>query len=334
MSELKSPTPLHDVGGRKRRAALISVVANFSLAGAKATIGIMTGSVSVLSEGLHSATDLIGSLVAFFSVRISDAPPDEEHPYGHGKVEYLSGLFEGLLIFVAACVIIFQAIARLARPSHEIPELRLALWVMGVAAVISFILSVYLKRVAKKTDSLALEAEANHVRTDVYTSLGVFLGLLLAKWTRLPWLDPVAGILVSILILSSSLKMLQRSYRDLIDERLPIEEVSSIGKILDQDPRVLGYHKLRTRKSGAFRHADVHVLMEDSLPLVEAHEIAENLEDKIREALPEVWINIHIEPYRAEIQHQMEAHGLKVEDLDPKLTSNLKKNALIATDKN
>lgn len=330
-----NPLPeLEDIAGRKRRAALISVIANLSLAGAKATIGFMTGSVSVLSEGLHSATDLIGSLVAFFSVRISDAPPDEEHPYGHGKVEYLSGLFEGMLIFVAACFIIYRAVIRLAAPSHEIPELKLALWVMGGAAVVSFALSLYLKRVSASTDSLALEAEASHVQTDVYTSLGVFLGLLLVKWTRLPWLDPVAGILVSILILSSSFRMFRRSYGDLIDERLPIKEVSAIGRILEQDPRALGYHKLRTRKSGTFRHADVHVLMEDTLPLVEAHEIAENLEDKIREALPGIWINIHIEPYRAEIQHQMEVHGLKAEDLDPKLTSNLKKNALIATDKN
>ena len=211
MPEAKPMVETEDLGGSKRRAALISVIANLSLAIAKATIGAATGSVSVLSEGLHSATDLIGSLVAFFSVRIADAPPDDEHPYGHGKVEYLAGLFEGALIFSAACFIIFRAIPRLLNPAHELPELKGALWVMGIAAAVSFLLSIYLKKAAAKTGSLALEAEASHVQTDVFTSLGVFIGLLLAKWTHLPWLDPVAGILVSILILASSYRMFRRS---------------------------------------------------------------------------------------------------------------------------
>ena len=305
----------------KQRAAVVSVVCNLTLVIAKVGIGLTSGAVSVLSEGLHSATDLIGSIIAFYSVRVADTPPDEEHPYGHGKIEYLAGLFESLLIFLAACGIIFSSTARLLHPNERHLELSLALWVMGASSIVSFSLSHFLKVVAKKTDSLAIEAEASHVATDVLTSAGVFTGLILAKITHLAWIDPVAGILISLLILRAAIKMSKTSYSHLIDIRLPLEEVASIKKLLDADERVLGYHKLRTRKSGSFRHADVHVQVDDDLSLVEAHEIAEQIEDSIREVLPETHISIHLEPYRAEMSHQRDVHGLRPEELNPKLNS-------------
>ena len=309
----------------KRRAAATSVISNLTLVIAKLGIGLSSGAVSVVSEGLHSATDLIGSIIAFLSVRVADIPPDEEHPYGHGKVEYLAGLLEAFLIFLAACGIIYGALWRLAHPGSKIIEVSLALWVMGVSILVSFSLSLYLKSVSKRTDSLAIEAEAAHVSTDTLTSVGVFAGLIVTRLTHLSWIDSVAGILISLLILHSAIKMAKNSYSHLIDIRLPLEEEAAIKRILEEDVRVLGYHKLRTRKSGAFRHADVHVQVDDDLSLVDAHEVAEQIEDEIRKSLPETHISIHLEPYRAEMRHQEEAHGLQPEDLNPKLKPELLK---------
>ena len=304
---------------RKRRAALLSIVSNSGLVAAKLTVGILSHSVSVLSEAIHSATDLVASLIAFFSVRASDTPPDAEHPYGHGKIEGVSGLLEALLIGLAAVYIVYEAVAKLMNPHAPALHLEAGMAIMGVSAITNFLISRYLKRVARETDSMALEADAEHLHADVLTSAGVFLGLTLARVTHLPWLDPVAGLCVALLIVHTAFKLTLHSMKPLLDARLPVEEEESIKNILNNDSRVLGYHKLRTRKSGSQRHADVHVLIDDDSTLVEAHDLSEELEDGVRTALPEININIHIEPYHAEMRHQQEAHGLSQEQANPKI---------------
>ena len=302
---------------RKRQAAGLSILSNSFLVAAKLIVGIVSGSVSVLSEAIHSATDLIASLIAFFSVRASDEPPDAEHPYGHGKIEGVSGLVEALLIFVAAFYIVYEAVAKLFSHART-PQLDAALIVMAVSAIANFFLSRHLRRVASETDSLALEADGEHLQTDVLTSAGVFIGLALARFTRLAWLDPVTGLAVALLIVHTAYRLTRHSMKPLLDARLPAEEEERIKKILNNDLRVLGYHKLRTRKSGSQRHADVHVLIDDDCTLVQAHDLTEELEDGIRKVLPDTHINIHIEPYHAEMRHQQEAHGLSAAQANPK----------------
>lgn len=295
---------------RKAAAARLSVGANGLLVALKLLVGLLTGSVGVLSEALHSATDLLAASVAFLSVRASDTPPDEDHPYGHGKIESISGLVEALFILVAAAFIVMEAIARLKHPAGRTPDVGLGLAVMAFSALVTGTLSWHLMRVARATDSLALEADARHLRTDVITSLGVFTGLLLVRLTGWPLFDPLAALIVSLLITITAIKLGHDSLHPLLDARLPADEESAIHDILDAHPQVLGYHKLRTRKSGSQRHADVHVQMDDNSTLVEAHNLTEALEDQIRDALPAILINIHIEPFHAEQKHQQEAHGV------------------------
>lgn len=295
---------------RKEAAARRSIVSNTLLVGLKLGVGLWTGSVSVLSEAIHSATDLVASGIAFFSVRYSDAPPDDEHPYGHGKIESLSGMAEALLIFAAAAYICYEAISKLRAPGEAHPLTADAgMVVMGLSVVVNILVSRHLYRVAEETDSQALHADAEHLRTDVLTSLGVLIGLALVRLTGHSWLDPVTALCVALVIMHAAFRLTYDAYQLLLDVRLPPEDEERIRDILEADDRVLGYHKLRTRKSGSFRHADVHVQIDDDCTLVVAHEITEELEDQIRAALPSTHINIHIEPYRAELQHQYEAHG-------------------------
>ncbi len=302
-------TPFH---GRKSRAALLAIISNTILVLLKMCVGFWSGSVSVLSEALHSATDLTASGIAFFSVRVSDTPPDDDHPFGHGKIESLSGLIEAMLIFSAAAYIIHEAVSKLHSHSLDSQKLNAGLAVMALSSVFNIVLSTHLAREAKATESIALKSEARHLRSDVVTSLGVFTGLALVRLTGIPWFDPLLAFLVSALILVSGFQIARDALAPLVDTRLPKEELEIIRTILEVEDRVLGYHKLRTRRSGSQRHADVHVQIDDNCTLIQAHDFTEELEDEIRGSLPSITINIHIEPFHAEIAHQIEKHGLNL----------------------
>ncbi|HZO88358.1 MAG TPA: cation diffusion facilitator family transporter [Chthonomonadaceae bacterium] len=304
-----APSMPQELRRRKMAAARLSVVSNSALVLLKFGVGFWTGSISVLSEAVHSLTDLIASGIAFFSVRASDLPPDEEHPYGHGKIESLSGLLEALLIFGAALYIISESVQKLRSPNWHPHTVDAGLAVMGLSCLINGFLSGHLYRVARATDSQALEADAGHLRTDVWTSLGVFAGLLLTRLTGHAWFDPATALLVALLICYTAYQLTRDALRLLMDVRLPPEEEAAIQEVLETDARVLGYHKLRTRKSGSHRHVDVHVQIDDNSSFLQAHDLTEELEDRIRQALPATHVNIHTEPYHAEMRHQQEEHG-------------------------
>ena len=311
-------TPAARRRSRKVAAARLSIYSNTALTGLKLVTGVMTGSMGVLSEAVHSATDLVASFIAFFSVRVADTPADDRHPYGHGKIESLSGLAEALLIFAAALYIIFESAHKLAAGAgpHEVD---IGIGVMLVSVLVNVLVSRYLFRVAAETESMALEADAEHLRADVFTSIGVLAGLVLVRITGISALDPAAAILVALMIFRAAWGLVRGSVEPLLDTQLPSEEVAAVRSVLDQDPRVLGYHKLRTRKSGSARHVDAHVLLEDDLTLLEAHDLTEDLEDRIRASLPNTEITLHTEPYRAERKHQYERHGGPHPDEEDKL---------------
>ena len=300
--------PRSIVNTEKVKAARLSIYSNTLLTLFKLIVGMLTGSVSVLSEAAHSASDLLASWIAFFSVRLADTPADEEHPYGHGKVESLSGVAEALLIFGAAAYIIYEAINKMVhRQSPEHIDLGLA--VMLVSVVCNVLISRHLFSVAAKTDSMALKADAEHLRTDVFTSVGVLVGLILLKVTGNPLIDPLAGLVVSFLIIHASWRLLHEALNPLMDAQLPDADRDIVRTVLNEEPMVLGFHKLRTRKSGSFRYVDAHVQMDDDMSLLEAHDVTETLEDRIRERLPNTEITLHTEPFRAEQMHQVERHG-------------------------
>lgn len=280
---------------RKSRAALLSVVSNTALVAVKAGVGLATGSVGVLSEAIHSSIDLLAAGMAFFAVRAASKPADEDHAYGHGKYENLSGMIEAALIFVAALFIAYEAVDHI-RHASPAPAVDWGLAVMAASSVINFLVSRYLFKVAREEDSAALEADAHHLSTDVYTSLGIFVGLLLVKVTGLGLFDSLTALGVAVLISKIAWDILHQSMGILLDTSLPPDERAEIERILDGfSPPLLDYHDLRTRKAGAHRHVDVHLTVPAEISAGEAHAIADRVERAIAVALPNTQVVTHVD---------------------------------------
>lgn len=287
---------MHEILAKKTGAAGVSVVSNVVLVALKLAVGLLTGSVSVVSEAIHSSIDLVAALIAFFSVRLSDRPPDQDHPYGHGKIENVSGTVEALLILVAAIFIVYEAGQKIFH-DFELEMVGLGVVVMGLSAVVNTVVSRYLSKVAARTDSLALEADAKHLHTDVLTSAGVFGGLLLVQITGWKILDPLVAIAVALVISKAAYDLTKKSSSDLLDAKLPEQEEEEIVAVLHgHEERFLGYHEFRTRKSGSRRHVDLHLVVDGSLSVAQAHEFCDHLEKDIADQLPNTDVTIHVEP--------------------------------------
>jgi len=291
------------VGARKARVAILSVVSNSVLILFKVAVGILIGSVAVMSEAIHSAVDLVAAVIALFAVRTASQAPDDRHPYGHGKFENISGTVEGLLIFFAAAWIIYSAVRKLMDPG----ELETPGWgvlVMLVSAIVNIIVSQRLFKVGRQTDSVALQADAWHLRTDVYTSLGVMLGLLViwvvgkaSPSTDVAWIDPAVAIAVALMIIKAAWDLTKEAARDLLDVSLPSSDVDWIpGYVHENWPQVRSFHRLRTRKAGSNRFIEFHLAVDDSMPVGQAHELGDEIVVAIKERLPESRVYIHVEP--------------------------------------
>ncbi len=279
----------------KTGAAILSVISNIILVLAKGAIGIIGGSMSILAEAVHSAVDLIAAVIAYIAVLFADRPADEAHAYGHGKFENLSGTVEAILIVIAGVYIVCESVKRIIT-NAPVERLDLGMAVMLISAVVNFLVSANLFRVAKQTDSIALEADGHHLRLDVYTSLGVLLGLVLVWLTGYVILDRIIGLLVASWIGWIGFQLSRKAIGPLMDSQLPAAEMERIVEIINSEPRVLDFHKLRTRKAGQYRHIDVHLLVPRDMSLTTAHELAEEVEDKIRSELENVTIVTHVEP--------------------------------------
>jgi cation diffusion facilitator family transporter len=280
----------------KIRIARLSIISNTFLIIIKLIAGFFSGSVSVISEAIHSAMDLVAALIAFFSVRISDQPADNKHPYGHGKFENVSGVIEAVLIFMAAIWIILEAIKKLIH-REPVESLHLGFIVMAISAAVNFYVSRKIYKVAKATDSIALEADALHLKTDVYTSLGVAIGLFLIWLTGITLLDPIVAITVAALIIKESFELLKNAYSPLLDTSLSDDEIMIIERIIQN--KSLKYHGLKTRKAGQFRFVDVHVEMPETMTLKEVHDVCDDVEEELKKEIRNLDINIHVEPYES-----------------------------------
>ncbi|MBM3476379.1 MAG: cation transporter [Armatimonadetes bacterium] len=305
----------------KTQVALLSVCSNSLLIALKLVVGLSIGSVSVISEAIHSGMDLLAAALALFAVRKAHEPADDRHPYGHGKVENISGTVEALLIFIAAAWIIYEAIHKLMRPEPLVAP-GWGVGVMAFSALANTFVSQMLFRVARKTDSVALEADAWHLRTDVWTSAGVALSLT-AVWVgarfaphaNLHWLDPAAAILVALLILHAALRLTGQAARDLLDWALPSHEEQWIRDYLTGlKPTVSGFHHLRTRKSGSARFVDMHLLVDEDMHVYKAHDIAEEVSQAIHQHLPGSSVTVHIEPCAAKCDEDCLAGCLLTEE--------------------
>ncbi|MFA6225004.1 MAG: cation diffusion facilitator family transporter [Methanoregula sp.] len=284
----------------KEKTARLSVLSNTCLVLMKFVAGFAIGSVSIISEAIHSAMDLIAAVIAFFSVRKSAEPPDAAHSFGHGKFEDISGLVEALLIFVAAILIIREALIKLlGEPSeHFTPELLIfGIAVMGISALANWYVSQRLMKVAKQTESIALESDAWHLRTDVYTSLGVFCGLILILLTGITIFDPLFALGVAIVILKAAYDLSVRSFSDLIDHSLPDEYEKRIREIICEHANdYAGFHDLRTRRSGPEVFIEFHLVVPGKVTVYQSHDLADHLESDLMTEYPRANITIHIEP--------------------------------------
>jgi cation diffusion facilitator family transporter len=287
---------------KKSRTVLFSISSNALLLAVKLVAGVLTGSASVLSEAVHSATDLVASVVAFVAVRRSESPPDEDHNYGHGRFENLAGIFEGAILLGVGAGVIYGAVDGIVNGA-ELEFLGFGIGVMALSAVVNFFVSRWLLRVAHETDSRALEAEGYNLRTDVWGAAGVAVGLLAALATGWTVLDPIIAALIGLVILWTAFRLISGSARVLLDESLPEEELGVIegviGREVRSDPRIRGYHKLRARKSGPQRHIDFHLQLRAETTLGEAHKISDALEERIRRSLPNSDVLIHLEDDRS-----------------------------------
>ena len=288
---------------QKVSVAWLSVISNTALVIIKLIVGLWIGAVSIISEAIHSAVDLMAAIIALFSVKKSGKPADKEHPFGHGKVENISGTVEALLIFIAAGWIIFEAVKKLLHP-EPVELLGLGMGVMLFSSLVNIVVSQMLFKVGKKTDSIALQADAWHLRTDVYTSAGVMFSLAviwvgnrLLPGTTLQWLDPVAAIGVALLITRAAYKLTIQSARDLIDVTLPSHEENLIRQIIiEQHPTIHGFHKLRTRKAGNVRFIEFHMKLDPQMTVEESHRVTVDTNRIIDEHFPGSSVNIHVEP--------------------------------------
>jgi len=297
-----------EINRRKSRVAAISVASNSALVLLKLASGMMIGSVSLISEAMHSGVDLLAALIALFAVRTSGRPADEDHPFGHGKFENVSGTVEALLIFLAAVWIIYEATEKLINP-QPLEDVGLGVAIMLISVVANTFVSNMIFKVAKETESVALQADAWHLRTDIYTSLGVmfaltiiWLGGILRPDLNLQWIDSAAAIAVAFLIFKAAYHLTIESARDLFDVSLPPKEEEGIQKhIRSFAPTIRGFHRFRTRKSGSFRFVEFHILVDPAMSIDESHRIADMITCSIKQHYPETTVTIHIEPCHCEL---------------------------------
>jgi cation diffusion facilitator family transporter len=274
--------------------ARLSIISNTLLIIMKLVVGLISGSVSIISEAIHSSMDLIAAIIAFFSVSVSDNPPDSRHPYGHGKVENISGVIEALLIFIAALWIILEAIKKLLGEKIELDAIALGSIVMLISAIVNIIVSRRLYKVARETNSVALEADALHLKTDVFTSLGVAVGLGLIMLTGITWLDPVVAVLVAIFIMRESYFLLKRAFTPLLDTAWGNEEIEELEKTLTR--MEVSYHDLRTRRAGNYRFIDLHIQIPENVSVGSAHQYCDKIENKLSGNYDNLTVTIHVEP--------------------------------------
>ena len=282
---------------RKSRAARLSIASNSALIVLKLVAGAITGSIAIITEAVHSSIDLMASIVAYFSIRKAEEPADEDHPYGHEKVENLAAALEGVLILVGAGIIVFESSRRLMDPP-AVDSLGFGIVAIALSVVVNVGVSQYLYRRARQTDAPALEGDAAHLRTDAATSFAVLAGLALVGITDVRALDPIVALGVAVAIVWAGVRLISRSSRVLVDEVLPDEEMAAITSAIEDAgaPEVAGFHKLRARRAGSRRYIDLHVQFKPGTTLERAHALSHELQGEIRRRVHRADVLIHIEP--------------------------------------
>lgn len=282
------------MSGKKLPAARLSILVNSFFVILKVAVGLLSGSIAILAEAIHSLLDLLASILAYLGIMKGDEQFDETHPYGHEKFENLSAILQVILIAATSIIIIYEAMGKFANPGVDFEEYGIAL--MAFTTVVSYRLSKYLHAIGIEEHSHALEADAYHFTTDVWASLAVMAGLALSM-LGFPQADPLAAIFVALMMLRLAFETGTRMLDILLEHSADRKEIAEIERIIRADRNVVHYHKLRARYIGARIWVDVHIHLRD-MELRKAHAIAHSLKERIMEAMPKVKeVNIHVEPH-------------------------------------
>ncbi|MBP7795525.1 MAG: cation transporter [Elusimicrobiales bacterium] len=286
---------------KKKKVARLSVASNTFLVVSKLIIGLMIGSISVISEAIHSSVDLLAAGIALFAVKNSSIPADDEHRFGHGKIENISGFVEALLIFLAAIFIIYESIKKLIHPV-PIETIGFGILIMFFACVLNFYVSRMLAKTAKETDSIALKADAMHLTTDIYTSLGVMLGLFLIwiletifKGHHFHWIDPVTAIIVALMIIKAAYNLTMEALGDLMDSSITKKSLDDISEIISSNKYIKSFKNLKTRKAGNKIFIEFDLVFNNEILLKDAHTITDDITNMIK-AKYDADVIVHMEP--------------------------------------
>lgn len=277
-------------------ATYLTLIVSLTVLALKFGAYLLTGSVALLSDAAESVVNVIAAISVIFTVRLAQRPPDYEHPYGHAKAETVSSALEGSMILIAAGMILVTSGQRLLDP-HPLEDVVAGTAVAALALVINGATSFFLRRLGERFESPALKANARHLMTDVWTSVGVLVAVVLVSFSGWAVLDPLLAMVVGLNIVREGWAVLSSSLSELLDARLPKEEEQTVLELLDADPEVLGYHRLRSRQAGFGRYLEVDIFVEPKLSVEAAHEVVTRLEARLLKRLPNLTTTVHVEPF-------------------------------------
>jgi cation diffusion facilitator family transporter len=286
----------------KESASKLAVFAVSLLIGIKMAASIFTGSIAITADAIHSVIDLFGVVIGYIGIRIASKPPDERHPFGHGKAENIAGVVIAGLIAIAAGIIAYRAVERLI-VGGAVELVTLGIYVTAAAIAINLAVSWYTMSVARATDSIALEATARDMLADVLSSVAVLVGLILVQLTDIALLDPIVALLVAALIVRTAYLTMKKSLAGLMDTKLPkAEEDEIIACIREHGGQIAGFHQIRTRKAGSQRYIDFHLVVSQHISVERAHQLCDELEREIGNRLSAASVTIHVEPCDGQCQ--------------------------------
>ena len=287
----------------KKSAATLSIVSNSFIILLKLIVGLLSGSISIISEAIHSMSDFLASIITFFSVIKSAEPADSKHPFGHGKYEDMSGFIEGGLIIFAALYIIYEAVKKIFFGGNMEIDTTWGMVVMGIAVIVNILVSSVLFKVAKQTDSVSLFADAEHLRTDVISAFGVFAGLLLIKFTGIYILDPLIAIVVAVIIFKAGFSISKTTMDNLLDCSLPEADMAEICHFFDgfKNNGIVDYKNLKARRLGPHKNVEVTFLFPKDMTIYDCHAVCDQVEHKLAEQFGDISASIHLEPETCDI---------------------------------
>lgn len=280
----------------KKQATLVSIISNSCLIVLKFIAGLLSGSISIISEAIHSSTDLLASFIAYFAVLQSSKPADDDHQYGHGKYEYIASLFESLLIVLAGIFIAKETFEKIYSHTTYQIDANLGLVVMGISIITNYFVSRYLLMVAKKTNSPAIMADGSHLSADMFSSIAVVTGLIMVKLTGHSFFDSIIALIVAVMIILTGIKLYKEAQENLLDKALTVSQLDDIKNILQKFSDKVVLKTLKTRQNGFKKNIEITLLIDGNMTIKEAHKLCDEIEYTIDSQLKETEISIHLEP--------------------------------------